>query len=72
MSVLDSVREYKICLIVIMRGEICDLKTLEGRTWWQDKESVVMRNLFGSKNNIVLSASFIAKYSFMKENTVDC
>jgi hypothetical protein len=31
MSEPDSVKENKKCLIVIMRGERCDLKTLEER-----------------------------------------
>jgi len=60
MSVPDSVKEYRICLMVTMSGERCDLKILEERACRQNKESVVMRNLFGGKCDIVLSASIIA------------
>lgn len=67
MSEPDSVRDNKICLIVIMRGEGCELKTLEERPWRQDKESVAMRYLFGGKDEIVLSASIIARHSAVKE-----
>ena len=53
-----------------MRGERCDLKILEERACRQDKESVAMRNLFGGKDDIVLSASIIAKHSAVKEDAV--
>jgi len=70
MSEPDSVRNNKICLIVIMRGEGCELKTLEERAWRQDRESVTTRYLFGGNDEIVLSASIIAKHSAVKEDEV--
>jgi hypothetical protein len=61
MLVLDSVREYIICLIVSIRRERCDLKILEERACRLDRELVAMRNVFGGKDEIdVLNASFIA------------
>lgn len=70
MSVPDPVREYNICLIIIIRGQRCKLKTLEERAWRQDCESLAMKNLFGGKDKIVLSASIIAKHSAMNNDAV--
>jgi len=43
-----------------MRREKCDLKILKETTLKRDKQSVVKRNLFNGKEEIVLIASIIA------------
>lgn len=48
-----SVREYRRCLILIIRDEDWELNTLEKRTWRVESESVMTRNLFGYKDKIV-------------------
>lgn len=58
---------------MIIREKWCDLKTLEKRAWRQDNpdsESVAMRNVFGGKVEIVLSASIIVKHSAVNEVAV--
>jgi len=55
---------------LIIRGEGWELNTLEERAWRQESESVVIRNLFGDMEEIVLSASIIAKHSAVHDDAV--
>jgi len=46
------------------------LNILEESVWKQESESVAMRNLFGDKEEIVLSASVIAKHLAVNDKAV--
>jgi len=70
MSIPAPVREYIICLKVIIIGERCELKALEERAGRQDSESVAMRYLFGGKEEILLRASIMTKHSAVNEDVV--
>jgi len=46
------------------------VNTLEESDWRRESESVAMKHLFGDKEEIVLSASIIAKHSAVNDEAV--
>lgn len=62
--------QSRIDLIRKTKEKKFDLKELESRDWRDDTESKVIRNLFGGREEIKVSASIIAYNSAVKEEEV--